>query len=96
MTPVRLTGDQATLLLSSMWSELNMDNNLPANYEAIFATFSLVILFSPPTVSNKDILVYPLNEIIKCKFPKGNFNAVKSVLAALKCYVLFDRTQEFV
>ena len=54
-----------------------MDNNLPANYEAIFATFSLVLLFSPTTVSNKDMLVYPLHKIIKCNFLEGSFNALK-------------------
>lgn len=50
MTTVRLSGDQAALLLSAMWTEANMDNNLPSNYEAMSKTFNLVLLFSAAKV----------------------------------------------
>eukprot|EP00250_Pteridium_aquilinum_P019525 c24467_g1_i1 orf=242-3247(+) len=46
MATVQLSGDQAALLLSAMWTEAIMDNNLPANYEAVSKTFDLVLLFS--------------------------------------------------
>ncbi|KAI5058253.1 hypothetical protein GOP47_0026944 [Adiantum capillus-veneris] len=46
MATMQLSGDQAALLLSALWTEANMDNNLPANYEAMSKTFNLVLTFS--------------------------------------------------
>lgn len=57
MNTVRLSGDQAVLLFSTLWSEANMDNNLPENYEAICQTFSLTLLFSAAKNSSHRIFV---------------------------------------
>lgn len=57
MTTVRLSGDQAALLLSAMWTEANMDNNLPSNYEAMSKTFNLVLLFSAAKNPSQAIFV---------------------------------------
>lgn len=46
-----LSEDQVGLLFSSLWSEANLDNNLPANYEANYLTFTLSLLFSSAKVS---------------------------------------------
>ncbi|KAI5083132.1 hypothetical protein GOP47_0002875, partial [Adiantum capillus-veneris] len=51
---IRLAEDQVGLLLSFLWRELNLDNNMPRNYQAIFCTFTLMLQLSPARIS-KDI-----------------------------------------
>ncbi|KAH7429732.1 hypothetical protein KP509_09G063300 [Ceratopteris richardii] len=46
MATIILSSDQAAVLLSAMWTEANMDNNSPRNYEAMFKTFSMILIFS--------------------------------------------------
>lgn len=43
---LRLSSQQITLLLSSIWAQSLSPKNLPENYEAIAHTYSLVLLFS--------------------------------------------------
>ncbi|KAF8677049.1 hypothetical protein HU200_046507 [Digitaria exilis] len=44
-TVLRLSGHQATLLLSSIWAQAISPKNTPQNYEAIAHTYSLLLLF---------------------------------------------------
>lgn len=46
MTVVRLSGHQAALLLSTLWLQATLPDNLPSNFEAIAHTYMLVLLFS--------------------------------------------------
>lgn len=57
MATIQLSGDQAALLLSAIWTEANMDNNLPANYEAMSKTFSLVLMSSSVKNPNQAVFV---------------------------------------
>ncbi|CAD6251914.1 unnamed protein product [Miscanthus lutarioriparius] len=45
MTVLRLSSQQATLLLSSIWCQALSPKNTPQNYEAIAHTYSLLLLF---------------------------------------------------
>ncbi|KAL2608505.1 hypothetical protein R1flu_027078 [Riccia fluitans] len=45
-TVVRLSGQQASLLLSALWIQATLPDNLPSNFEAIAHTYMLVLLFS--------------------------------------------------
>ncbi|EES04502.2 hypothetical protein BDA96_04G042900 [Sorghum bicolor] len=45
MTVLRLSSQQATLLLSSIWRQALSPKNTPQNYEAIAHTYSLLLLF---------------------------------------------------
>ncbi|XP_019186681.1 PREDICTED: uncharacterized protein LOC109181388 isoform X2 [Ipomoea nil] len=54
---LRLTNHQIRLLLSSIWVQSTSPENLPANYEAIAHTYSLVLLFSLAKNSYRDAMV---------------------------------------
>nr|GMD41751.1 protein EFR3 homolog B isoform X1 [Ipomoea batatas] len=54
---LRLTNHQIRLLLSSIWVQSISPENLPANYEAIAHTYSLVLLFSLAKNSYRDAMV---------------------------------------
>ncbi|CAM6091632.1 unnamed protein product [Calypogeia fissa] len=51
MTAVRLSGHQAALLLSVLWLQANLPDNLPSSFEAIAHTYMLILLFSRPKTS---------------------------------------------
>jgi hypothetical protein len=48
---VKLSGRQITLLLTSIWAQAISPENIPANYEAIAHTYSLLLLFSGSKVT---------------------------------------------
>ncbi|XP_006648008.1 protein SEMI-ROLLED LEAF 2-like isoform X2 [Oryza brachyantha] len=52
-----LSGRQANLLLSSLWTQALSPENVPRNYEAISHTYSLMLLFSEAKKSCLDLLV---------------------------------------
>ena len=52
MTVLRLSSQQATLLLSSIWRQALSPKNTPQNYEAIAHTYSLLLLFLGSKVLN--------------------------------------------
>ncbi|XP_015898982.3 protein SEMI-ROLLED LEAF 2 isoform X1 [Ziziphus jujuba] len=54
---LRLSSQQITLLLSSIWAQSLSPKNLPENYEAIAHTYSLVLLFSRAKNSSHEVLV---------------------------------------
>ncbi|EHA8590069.1 Protein EFR3 B [Cocos nucifera] len=43
---LRLSSRQITLMLSSIWAQVNSPENTPENYEAIAHSYSLILLFS--------------------------------------------------
>lgn len=49
-TAVRLSGYQAALLLSVLWLQASLPDNLPDNFEAIAHTYMLTLMFSRPKV----------------------------------------------
>ncbi|KAL3676460.1 hypothetical protein R1sor_026408 [Riccia sorocarpa] len=51
-TVVRLSGQQASLLLSALWIQATLPDNLPSNFEAIAHTYMLVLLFSRAKTSS--------------------------------------------
>lgn len=51
MVPLRLSGRQISLLLSSLWVQAISPENIPQNYEAIAHTYGLSLLFSRAKVS---------------------------------------------
>lgn len=53
-----LSGRQANLLLSSLWTQALSPDNVPQNYEAISHTYSLMLLFSGAKVRGHITLVY--------------------------------------
>eukprot|EP00249_Psilotum_nudum_P022334 c28475_g1_i1 orf=207-3284(-) len=57
MSTVRLSGDQATLLISTLWIQANFPDNLPSSFEAMAYTYNLTLLFSRAKASNHRILV---------------------------------------
>ncbi|XP_057856005.2 protein SEMI-ROLLED LEAF 2 [Cryptomeria japonica] len=54
---MRLSGDQAIQLLSALWIQANLPDNMPANFEAIAHTFNLTLLFSQMKNSNHCIII---------------------------------------
>ncbi|XP_058728224.1 protein SEMI-ROLLED LEAF 2 [Vicia villosa] len=54
---LRLSSHQINLLLSSIWAQSIFAENIPANYEAIAHTYSLVLLFSRTKSSFHEVLV---------------------------------------
>ncbi|KAF3442547.1 hypothetical protein FNV43_RR16463 [Rhamnella rubrinervis] len=54
---LRLSSQQITLLLSSIWAQSLSPQNMPENYEAIAHTYSLVLLFSRAKNSSHEVLV---------------------------------------
>ncbi|KAF0931195.1 hypothetical protein E2562_002544 [Oryza meyeriana var. granulata] len=52
-----LSGRQANLLLSSLWTQALSPENVPRNYEAISHTYSLMLLFSEAKKSCLEVLV---------------------------------------
>ncbi|RDX61011.1 Protein EFR3-like B, partial [Mucuna pruriens] len=54
---LRLSSHQINLLLSSVWAQSISRENMPANYEAIAHTYSLVLLFSRAKNSFHEVLV---------------------------------------
>ncbi|KAK7392869.1 hypothetical protein VNO78_21319 [Psophocarpus tetragonolobus] len=54
---LRLSSHQINLLLSSIWAQSISSENMPANYEAIAHTYSLVLLFSRAKNSFHEVLV---------------------------------------
>ncbi|XP_012575047.1 protein SEMI-ROLLED LEAF 2-like isoform X2 [Cicer arietinum] len=54
---LRLSSHQINLLLSSIWAQSLSNENMPANYEAIAHTYSLVLLFSRAKSSFHEVLV---------------------------------------
>lgn len=57
MSAVKLSGDQAAQLLSALWIQANLPDNIPSNFEAIAHTFSLTLFFSRMKNSNHSILI---------------------------------------
>ncbi|CAN6193015.1 unnamed protein product [Urochloa humidicola] len=53
---VKLSARQITLLLSSIWAQATSPENIPANYEAIAHTYSLLLLFSGSKASTFEAL----------------------------------------
>ncbi|XP_020266402.1 uncharacterized protein LOC109841890, partial [Asparagus officinalis] len=49
--PLRLSGRQISLLLSSIWVQAMSPENIPQNYEAIAHTYGLLLLFSRTKVN---------------------------------------------
>ncbi|KAL5067192.1 hypothetical protein RYX36_018079 [Vicia faba] len=54
---LRLSSHQINLLLSSIWAQSIFTENIPANYEAIAHTYSLLLLFSRSKNSFHEVLV---------------------------------------
>jgi protein EFR3 len=46
LSVVRLSGHQAALLLSRLWVQAILPDNVPSSYEAIANTYMLTLLFS--------------------------------------------------
>ncbi|BFI42403.1 protein EFR3 [Marchantia polymorpha subsp. ruderalis] len=57
MTVVRLSGHQAALLLSTLWLQATLPDNLPSNFEAIAHTYMLVLLFSRAKTSSHSTIL---------------------------------------
>ncbi|XP_027365036.1 uncharacterized protein LOC113872043 isoform X2 [Abrus precatorius] len=57
-TTLRLSSHQINLLLLSVWTQAISSENMPANYEAIAHTYSLVLLFSRCKNSFHEVLVH--------------------------------------
>ncbi|XP_020573635.1 uncharacterized protein LOC110020023 [Phalaenopsis equestris] len=54
---LRLSGQQITLLLSSIWAQALCPENTPQNYEAIANTYGLILIFSRTKNSFQDTLI---------------------------------------
>ncbi|KAJ7976793.1 ARM repeat superfamily protein [Quillaja saponaria] len=54
---LKLSSHQIALLLTSIWAQSISPGNVPANYEAIAHTYSLVLLFSRAKNSSHEVLV---------------------------------------
>lgn len=54
---LKLSTQQITLLLSSIWAQSISPENIPENYEAIAHTYSLVLLFARGKSSDQEVLV---------------------------------------
>nr|XP_043637336.1 protein SEMI-ROLLED LEAF 2-like isoform X2 [Erigeron canadensis] len=54
---LRLSTNQISLLLSSIWAQSISPDNTPENYEAISHTYSLVLLFSRGKNSSREALI---------------------------------------
>nr|XP_010930207.1 uncharacterized protein LOC105051451 [Elaeis guineensis] len=57
MTSLRLSSHQVDLLLSSIWAQATLEENTPANYEAMAQSFNLTLLFSRKKTSSHVALV---------------------------------------
>ncbi|XP_020242188.1 uncharacterized protein LOC109820429 isoform X1 [Asparagus officinalis] len=56
IVPLRLSGRQISLLLSSIWVQAMSPENIPQNYEAIAHTYGLLLLFSRTKTSMHESL----------------------------------------
>ncbi|XP_057870804.2 protein SEMI-ROLLED LEAF 2 isoform X1 [Cryptomeria japonica] len=56
-SPLRLSGHQMALLLSSLFTQAIYPENTPANFEAVANTYSLALLFSRVKSSNHSTLI---------------------------------------
>ncbi|XP_024528944.1 uncharacterized protein LOC9650285 [Selaginella moellendorffii] len=78
MTPARLSGYQASLLLSSLLIQATMADNVPVIFEALGHTFSLTLLFSRPKTSSNNTCIRAFQLALTLRTLALDPSAVKS------------------